>query len=313
MNPTVAIIDIGSNSIKLLVATRSETGELETLSQHVLESRISRGIGQDAVALSESGMRRGLESVRELLGLARLHHPDRLLVTATSAVRDASNGPNFAQRIETELGVKVRILCGDEEAHYIGRGVQQDPALRGQESFYLFDLGGGSLELLEFAQAKVRQQLSLPLGAVRSTERFFGGGHNRVGPAAIEGLKSFLRTALHESGFAFTPLQSLLVGTGGGVNYSRRLIGIEKKLPLEDIPRVLQRTDLERLFNHLARHTLLERSELRGLPPERADIMPAAVLTILCVMEQAGVNSLTHSTYNLRYGLAAELLTETLN
>ncbi len=308
MNDTVAIIDIGSNSIKLLVATVGDDSGLKTINQHVLETRISKGLGKEGAVLSEAGMKVGCESVRELADMSRLHYPRQILVTATSAVRDTCNGYVFAERIQEELGFTVRILSGEEEAHYIGLGVRQDPALKGIHHFMLFDLGGGSLELIEFSNSDVIQKVSLPLGAVRSTERFFDGGHNPITIEQITDLEDHLSEALDQGGFHFSRNTPFLVGTGGAVNYARCLVGLELKLPVAEIPSTIESKDLQHLFNHLARHSLLERTRMRGLPPERADIMPAAVLTILYIMRLANVEYLRHSSYNLRYGLASELL-----
>ncbi|WP_415907660.1 hypothetical protein [Oleiharenicola sp. Vm1] len=170
--PAVAVVDIGSNSIKALVAARAPDGGLEIRLHQSLDARISAGISAATPRLSEEGMTRGLAAVQALLALAAPFAPARTLLVATSAVRDAANGAEFRARIRAATGHEIRILTGREEANGIGRGLTADAALADLRDFYVFDLGGGSLECLEFRDRQIQQELSLQLGCVRLTEKF---------------------------------------------------------------------------------------------------------------------------------------------
>ena len=161
---TVAIIDIGSNSIKLLVAGRAADGALCSHLMHTVDARISAGISREHPRLSAAGMAAGLAAVRELVARAAPLAPARTVMVATSAVRDAENGAEFRAEVQAATGVAVRLLSGEEEANYIGRGLASDPALSGLRDFYVFDLGGGSLECLAFRDRRVVQAVSLPPG-----------------------------------------------------------------------------------------------------------------------------------------------------
>ncbi len=145
MSPAVAVIDIGSNSIKVLVAARNETGVVTALKSKTIDARISAGISKAKPELSEEGMARGLAAIQELLTDAAPFSPVRTVLVATSAVRDAGNGDHFRARVRAATGHDIRILTGDEEANLIGRGLTCDPALADLKDFYVFDLGGGSL------------------------------------------------------------------------------------------------------------------------------------------------------------------------
>ena len=170
--PSVAVVDIGSNSIKVLVAARDDTGTVRSLLSRTIDARISTGISQEQPMLGEDGMIRGLEAVQELLRDAAPLRPDRTVLVATSAVRDAGNGAGFRARVKAATGHDIRILSGEEEATLIGRGLTCDPALADLQDFYVFDLGGGSLECLLFRGRQIAQAASLQLGCVRLTERF---------------------------------------------------------------------------------------------------------------------------------------------
>src|SRR6185369_13404451 len=117
-------------------------------------------------------MTRGIEAIRALLGDATEFSREKIVLVATSAVRDAQNGAEFRERVQAATGHEIRILTGEEEANLIGRGLTCDPALRELKDFYVFDLGGGSLECLAFRERKIVQANSLQLGCVRLTEKF---------------------------------------------------------------------------------------------------------------------------------------------
>src|SRR5262245_20227704 len=168
----VAVIDIGSNSIKILVAVRTDGGNVHPLHIRTIDARISAGISQATPRLSDEGMARGLSAVQALLEDAMRFNATSTILVATSAVRDAANGADFCDRIKKATHHPIRILSGDEEANLIGRGLVADPALRGLRDFYVFDLGGGSLECLAFLNRTIEQAVSLQLGCVRLTERF---------------------------------------------------------------------------------------------------------------------------------------------
>ena len=169
---SVAVIDIGSNSIKVLVAARDKPGAVTALKSKTIDARISAGISKAEPKLSDEGMTRGLAAIQELLADAAGFSPAKTVLVATSAVRDARNGADFRARVKAATGHDIRTLSGDEEANLIGRGLTCDPALADLRNFYVFDLGGGCLECLCLTDRRIQQALSLQLGCVRLTERF---------------------------------------------------------------------------------------------------------------------------------------------
>ena len=110
--PSVAVIDIGSNSIKILVAEKKPDGRLAALKARTIEARISAGISGDPPRLGAEGMARGVEAVRELAADAAAFAPERTLIVATRAVRDAANGAEFCAQVRAASGWEVRILSG---------------------------------------------------------------------------------------------------------------------------------------------------------------------------------------------------------
>jgi len=310
MSPgSVAVIDIGSNSIKVLVATRSADGNVIPLKIRTLDARISAGISKSTPHLSEPGMHRGVEAIQTLLREATEFNPAQTILVATSAVRDASNGGEFCARVQAATGHVIRILSGEVEANLIGRGLLVDPALRDLADFYVFDLGGGSLECLTYCGRKIIQAVSLQLGCVRLTEKFIADPAQPVSIAAAQQAAGYTRDVLAQSAFKFTlPENSVAVGTGGSVTTVRAILGAREGKPFESSDAVVTVAQLRELLAWLGALPLEVRKQVPGLPPARADVFPTALATLIAVAEAGNLSAFQNSVYNLRYGLAAEAL-----
>lgn len=304
---SVAVLDLGSNSIKVLVATRGPQGGVVPLAWKSLDARISAGISAERPRLSEEGMARGVAAVQELLAFIRPHDPARIRLVATSAVRDAANGAEFRARLLAATGHEVRILTGDEEANGIGRGLTADPALTALQDFHVLDLGGGSLEWLTFRSRRIEQALSLQLGCVRLTEKFVPAPDAPFGPASRDAIRGHTVAALRSSGARLDAARPV-VATGGTVSTVRAVLGARRGLTLDQTEPIVTVAELSDLLDQLAPLPLEERRRIPAMPPARADVFPAALATILAFAETGGFTRFHHSVYNLRYGLAAEML-----
>lgn len=307
-SPAVAVIDIGSNTIKVLVARRSHDGALLTEHYHSLDARISTGISRARPELGREGMDRGLAAIRELLAGVSPFKPAKVLLVATSAVRDAANGDAFRAEVKAATGHEIRLLSGDEEAHYIGAGLTCDPDLRDLQDFHVFDLGGGSLECLTFQQRRIQQALSLQLGCVRLTERLFGDAAAALPADAAARVAAECDRTMNAAGLRFDlPAGAVAVGTGGTLTVARA-IATQRTGASGLGPSILPIAELEQQFAALSRQSVTERCACPGLPSARADVYPTALATYLAIARRGGFTAFRHSLYNLRYGLAHELL-----
>lgn len=306
--PRVAVIDIGSNSIKVLIVARAPTGQYRVLKNRTLDARISAGISEEKPMLSEVGMTRALGAIRELVSEASEYSVGKTILVATSAIRDAGNGPAFCQRVKAATKQDIRILSGDEEANYIGRGLTCDPELEELQDFYVFDLGGGSLECLSFIKRKIAQAISLQLGCVRLTEKFIKDPAAPLQQPELAALAGHVIEELKQSGFKFAPTAPTAVFMGGSMSTIRAVTGAREQQKMEDTPAVLGIDLIGGLLEELAPLTLEQRKAVPGMPSARADVMPAAIVTMLAVANHAKIESFHHSLYNLRWGIAAETL-----
>ena len=308
---TVAVIDVGSNSIKLLVAKPGLTaGSVEAIFAETIETRISSGISQALPSLTKAAMTAGCRTITELVRLAQGYQPKSLRIVATSAVRDATNAIQFIELVFEATGLEIQILSGAEEATYIGTGLRCDPQIAGIHNFIQMDLGGGSLELIRFAHGHIEQALSLQLGAVRLTEQFITDRAAALATDTATRIAAHVSEALQASGFSFEPDGAPLIVTGGALTVTRAVLAAQNDQTIEQRCPVLLKQEITRLKAILMALPLHERMAVPHLPAARADIIPAALITIDSLLEYANRDRVTHSFYNLRYGIATELLSE---
>ena len=306
---TVAVIDVGSNSIKLLVAKSGSTADsVETIFAETIETRISAGISQALPSLTEAAMAAGCKTITELVRLAQSYQPKAIRIVATSAVRDATNAIQFIELVNEATGLEIETLSGAEEATHIGKGLGCDPQIAAINSFIQMDIGGGSLELIRFAHGKIEQALSLQLGAVRLTEKFIADRNAALSTETEATITAHVRSALEDSGFSFEPNTAPLIVTGGAFTVTRAVLAAQNDQTIEQRSPLLHTNEITRLKATLMALALHERMAVPHLPATRADIIPSALITINTVLNYAERTHVTHSFYNLRYGIAAELL-----
>ena len=303
----VAAIDIGSNSIRLLVADLDERsgadGPVTTVARAGEVCRLARGL--DKAGMIEEGLaqRAGTlasDFVRRANSLGARH----IVVGATAAIRNARNGPDVVAGIERQAGLPVRVLTGDEEARLVYRAVViglGKGAARSQ--CVAFDVGGGSTEVVSGLGASPGRWVSLPFGAVSLTERFLPSDPPTAGET--DELRSRVRSEIMHL-CAYMPEQvPLLAGVGGTVTV---LASMDRGLTSYE-PSLIEgwRIHADRLPGLVDRLVASRHHERRGLPivgEGRADIVVAGALIVTELVARFPSASLVCSTQGLRYGLA---------
>jgi exopolyphosphatase/guanosine-5'-triphosphate,3'-diphosphate pyrophosphatase len=308
MKPRVAVIDVGSNSIKVLVAESSgDSLGLHPVFQENLEVRISHGIAGDPPELQPDRIEAGVKAIQRLWNDCQDYGPiSQLRIVATSAVRTAANGHVFMSAVEQATGIAPEILTGSEEAEGIAYGVRTDPAIADElVDFTVFDLGGGSLELIRFEHHGVTDRTSLPLGSVRMTEQFVTLADEPLSLPEREAIREHVRSHIIASA---VPIKAPLVGCSGGLSAVRHVLAKQSGKLFELVSPEIKKSYLKKLTDTVLRQNLHDRIEITRLPPSRADIFPAALITFQVLMELAGARRIQHSLHNLRYGLAWQML-----
>lgn len=275
-----AVIDIGTNTVKLLVA--DVTGrQIKPVVSKNLPTRLGEGVDR-AGWLSVKAIERTVAAVAGFVEEARRLGATEIRAFTTSAARDAANRREFL----AACPLPVEVLTGEREAELIFRGVASDPVWAGQPLLVL-DVGGGSAELIQGRAGNVERLHSLPLGAVRLLEQF---GDD------VAGLMEHLRRTLSPVAREFPPAGRQFIGTGGAITTLAKIIAGKV-----DHARLAEE-DVRAWVSRLNALPLAERRKVPGLPPERADIIVPGGLVFVMAMELLGAREIVVSTRNLRYG-----------
>lgn len=306
MTPPLAAIDLGSNTIRLLVAGADASRGLVPIWGEQMVARLGEGLLSTGT-LAPAAMERAVAAVRAYRDRARQLGAERVLVVATAAVRQAVNGEAFADRLRGEPDVVVRVVSGDEEARLtlLGAawGLGPVPA-----PYCLMDIGGGSTELVVARGARPLGGVSLRLGVVGLAERFLA--RDPVAPAeyAACAVEVARRLAL-EAWPVIRPLgPRSLVGTAGTVT---TLAALDLGLGAYDPSRVqghrLTLDAVEELRARLGAMTLAERAGLPAVGPGRADLIVPGMAIVLAVLRGLGLSRLTVADAGFREGILLEV------
>ena len=304
----VAVVDVGSNTIKLLVAELSSLGDLKVLYERSDATRIESQYSTGGNMLTANGMDAGLKAIERLIQESLPCEPVHLRIVATGLVRESVNSKLFAEKVLEVTGYELDIISGEEEATGIALGVGTDSSWSNQPNYLVCDLGGGSLELIRVENRTVQATVSLPLGAVRLAKRFVSNARAVSVLSEMDVIAAHVHQTLSSSGFPFPPSSFFMVATGGAFATARAVFAEAKNISFDECV-ILSSSDLSGFLTKSASLTINQRVErFPQIPIERADIMPTALLVMLTLLEYANASEVHHSLRNLRFGLAAKLL-----
>jgi len=300
-----AAIDIGTNTILLLIAELGESGTFRVLDDRAEITRLGAGVDRTRRIGSE-GEGRSIQVLKGYLERCGNLGVEEIAAVGTSALRDARNAEDFKARLKQELGLDLRVLSGEEEAAYSYLAVQRGLALEGKE-ILVVDVGGGSTEFIWGRGGALRRSISLNLGSVRLTERFLISDPAReeecaqLTVAIDRGLQPLVKDWEVEGKF------DTMVGIAGTFT---TLAAIEKGLRQYSHSEVhgscLSRAEVERQIQLFKEKTVAERKEIPGLEPKRVDVILAGTLLIDRIMALFRIDQVTVSDQGIRYGLLHE-------
>jgi exopolyphosphatase/guanosine-5'-triphosphate,3'-diphosphate pyrophosphatase len=302
----LASIDVGSNTLRLLVAEPAISAPIRPI---LAERRITR-LGENFLSdriLQPTAMDRSIAALKEFVELMGQNGVSEYSAGATAVVREAGNGSNFLDVVRRETGLRVRLLSGSEEARLSLLGAASVISNK-DSAMVVFDIGGGSTELVWQGEGRSSDMdsCSLPVGVVHLTETFLQG--DPPGHEPCLRLRKYVASVLTELSFHNDFPDALWVGTAGTVT---TLASMWYELAEYDPARingtVLERTWLADLCARLAEMKLTVRRELSGLEPGREDLILAGGLVTLEMMDTFGFSQFTVSDAGLLEGLFLEL------
>lgn len=301
----IAALDVGSNSIRLVVAEVDPAAGLTIVDEMRDQPRLAQGVATTG-RLDQAAMDRAMVALARAREVCQRRGVRRLAAVATAAVRDAENGPAFVERVRRELDIPLRIIDADTEAQLSYRSVAHHFRLENARTL-VADIGGGSLELIGAVNGLVELSLSLPLGAVRLTELHLTPGKQSW--REVEALRKEVRKHLRKQ-FPYRDWHGVgLIGSGGTFTSLGRMAIARRGLPPADTIHgtPVSQGEVEQLLEWLATKSAEERRGVPGLNPERADIIVAGLVVTAELLDLTEARTLTVSAFGLREGLLLEM------
>lgn len=302
----VAVVDIGTNSTRLLICEVEHERVTAELERRSTVTRLGAGVDADGRLGDEARQRvfRTLDEYRSLIGR---HGVDRALAVLTSAVREAANGRDFATEVEQRYGLEPHILSGDQEAQltFLGATSERDP--QDQTASVVIDIGGGSTEIVIGAGHQVGFHVSTRAGVVRQTERFIHS--DPPTEPELEQTRRDVRATLR----AGVPAQrrSEVEHAIAVAGTATSLGAIAQRLEPYDPGKVhgyrLSRHRCEQILGELAAIPLAERREVPGLHPDRAPTIVAGIVILLEVLALFDLHEVEVSEHDILRGAALGL------
>jgi exopolyphosphatase / guanosine-5'-triphosphate,3'-diphosphate pyrophosphatase len=301
----LATIDLGTNTVRLLVAdVESGTRGWRVVDADQRVTRLGEGLAPTG-HLAEPAAERTASVVGEYVSRARRAGAERLAIVATSAVREAANGRQFAARLERVTGERVTIVSGEQEAALTLAGVLEGlPGAAERETTLVFDIGGGSTEYILARGTTSVAETSLRLGVVDLAERYpftdpvDSSRYRMMSTEIADRLRAELPGPIRAA------RADRVVGTAGTVT---TLAALDLDLRVYDPARVqghvLSRAAVERQLARLAALSVVERGQLPCLEPGRADLIVAGTAIVLATLELAATDRLVVSDWGLREGI----------
>lgn len=301
----IAIIDLGTNTFHLLIVEVKD-GEEKIIHKEKIAVKLGEG-GISEGKISKSAEERAIKTMLYFKDKIKEEQVEQIFASATSAMRNASNGTEVMKNIYDATGISIQLISGMDEAKFIHMGVKK--ALKiGPEPALIMDIGGGSVEFIICNNIEVFWMQSFEIGAQRLLDKFHK--HDPILPKDIEKLDDFLRKELTELKVKMDIYQPHhLIGSSGtfdtliDINYEEK--GIEKP---DDVAFSLSLEDFDRMFNEIIHKTREERMAIPGMIEMRVDMIVVAVCLIQFLIENNEFIDIKVSTYALKEGLLDAIL-----
>ncbi|MDR1508743.1 MAG: Ppx/GppA family phosphatase [Synergistaceae bacterium] len=302
-----AVMDVGTNSIKLLVAACS-SGKQTVLADRTEITRLGEG-AEETGELSRAAMERTAGAIDGMARNALALGAGEITAVGSHAMRAARNAGDFIRFVKSACGVNIRVISGEEEAETAFLAAAEAiPGYAGERT--VLDVGGGSSELVCGSPERLTRCFSIPVGALSLYGKFFHeiprGGP--VGSGILDETRRFVRNAAENSGFSERSGAIPCVGVGGTVvTLASVFLGLGASGTGLTDGSILTVFEIERQIALFASMNTEERKKIRGMIPERADIALPGACAVIALMDFCGVKGLTVSGKGLRHGLMSKI------
>lgn len=297
MSERVAVIDLGSNSARLIILHIYANGAYNLVYHQKESIRLGEGMGRDQM-LQPEAMERALCALRNCGQMCRIMKVDTILAVATAAVRNTRNGPDFIARAVKETGLPIQPISGESEAMLGYLGATNTIDVR---DGIFFDLGGGSTEISLVRDRKMIESVSLPIGAVNLSDEF--KTQDKVSKTNLAHLCGFIDRQLKKAPW-IQAMSLPLVGIGGTARNIAKMDQARKNYPFAKVHNYrMGPIALEDLFRLITSANLVQRKRMTGLSSERGDIIVAGIAVVKRLFELVRASNLIISGCGVREGL----------
>ncbi|HYT99376.1 MAG TPA: Ppx/GppA phosphatase family protein [Gemmatimonadales bacterium] len=303
--PRLAAVDIGTNSMRLVVAEVQPDGSYRVLDQDREMTRLGRGL-YDSGRIGDGPMEQSLQTLGRMKAIAEGFGVGELRAIATSAVREAANGRDFVREAWRRCRVRIEVVPPEEEARLAFRSVSRHYDLSDRLTA-IVDIGGGSAEVILAAGGVIDQVVSLPLGAVRLSERYCKSDPLRPKhwKALRRGIDDTIKEMMGKPPFA----AEVMIGSGGTFTNLAEMAQLERDGKVAQArDHAISRAEVVRLLDRLRETPLEARRQIPGLNPQRADIIVAGVAAVARLMRRLGTQRVLVNDRGIRDGVLLSMI-----
>ena len=301
MSKKIAIIDLGSNSIRMLLMKVFDDGSYKLLDEVKDMVRLSQDMGEEKT-LKPLPIKRTMNTLQLFLKLIKVHQVDHIIPVATAAVRVAANQKEFLEKVEVETGFQFRVISGEEEAYYGYLGVVNTlPVKRGVS----IDIGGASTEITWIEDNKNKEVVSFDFGAVTLTEKFIG--REVITEKKVQQVEDFIAKELSKLEWLKSLKNYPVIGIGGTIRTLAKMDKHRIDFPLESLHNYqMTLKEVEEAYGQVTTGTVEEIRKISGVNKDRADLIAAGLAPVHYLMKKLKTEQLIISGNGLREGLFYE-------
>jgi len=296
MDMPIAIIDLGSNTFKLLIAELNASQEIKIIHESTYSCMLAKN-GTQGNKISPEAFEKGLNNIEEILSVVNTYKTSNTYVYATSIIRSSENGNFFIEQIEDKFSIKVEIIDGNREAELIYKGTKHAIALN-KEKVAILDIGGGSCEIIIANNEKIYWKKSFNLGIRRIIEKFKPS--EPILKNEQEEIQKYIQEEIAElADIAKYYKIKTLIGTAGTFDSLRKLLKINTKT---DNYCEIKLDDYYSFHHNILKGNISNRKQLEGIVEARAELLVVACIFIKEILITLDIKKMYQSSYSLKEG-----------
>ncbi len=293
MSKVTTIIDIGSNSMRMVVLQKSSRFAFNLINETKSKVKISEGCYENSGNLQEIPMQRAYESLKSFLNISNALKSRKIICVATSALRDAPNSSVFISRIKKDLGLNIKVIDGEKEAYYGGVAALN---LLHDNSFVTIDIGGGSTEFCFVKNGKIEKSISLNIGTVRIKELYFNKDN-------IEGARKYILDELKKISDLGIEIPKRVVGIGGSIRALSKMVMTNNNYPLDILHGYTYCVKEEiSLFRKIVEARNNDDLKSLGVKKDRFDTIKEGAFIFKTILDELSIQEVVTSGVGVREG-----------